>query len=100
MTLTRRHRDDDDAFLAARVDEPGAQSSDQRRGHAGREMLLVDGDATRSPRRPDGVQRRREDADIDLAWLEPRGHRGLDDLPATRDVTAEHLRLESFLPDR
>ena len=56
--------------------------------------------STRSPRRPDGVQRRREDADVDLAWLEARGHGSLDDLPATRDVTAEHPRLESLLPDR
>ena len=63
-------------------------------------MLLVDGDATRSPQRPDGMQRRREDADIDLAWLEPRRHGGLDDLPAPGDVTAEHPRLESLLPHR
>ena len=100
VTLTGRHRDDDDALLAARVHEPGAQTSDQRRGHTAREMLLVDGDATRLPRRPDCVQRRREDADIDLAWLEARGHGSLDDLPAPGDVTAEHPRLESLLPGR
>ena len=100
MTLSGRHRDDDDALLAARVHEPGAQASDQRRGHTAREMLLVDGDATRSPQRSDGVQRRREDADVDLPWLEPRGHGGLDDLPAPGDVTAEHPRPESLLPHR
>ena len=55
---------------------------------------------TRSPRRPDGVQRRREEADIELAGFEARGHGSLDDLPASRDVTAEHPRLESLLPDR
>ena len=48
----------------------------------------------------DGMQRRREDADIDLAWLEPRRHGGLDDLPAPGDVTAEHPRLDSLLPHR
>ena len=39
-------------------------------------------------------------ADVDLAWLEARGHGSLDDLPAPGDVTAEHPRLESLLPDR
>ena len=100
VTLAGRHRDNDDSLPAARVHEPRTQTSDQRRGHTAREMLLLDGDATRSPRRPDGMQRRREDADIDLAWLEPRCHGSLDDLPATRGVTTEHPRLQSLLPDR
>ncbi len=37
---------------------------------------------------------------MDLPRLEPRGHRSRDDLPAPGDVTAEHPRLESFLPHR
>ncbi len=62
-------------------------------------MLLIDGDVARSPRNPEGVQRRREDTDIDLDWLEPRSHGRLDHLPAALDVAAEHPGLESLLPD-